>query len=104
MVRKPDDGKNRKIRAYLIQGNNDPKIFYCNRRNRGNISSNIGHLYADGEHYLVTNADLNFKINDLVRLSDTQTLTIEDIEENLIENDNNGLRGNPRYEKVLLVK
>lgn len=104
-VRRFDNPRNRVIKAYLYRPNQQQKIFYCREQIIKTITNPMGDLMGDGERFLITNSDLNFKQNDFVKINgETKTFTIEGVTEEIDENDKNSLRGKARYEKRLHVK
>lgn len=104
-VRRPDNPMNRVIRAYLYRNDNQPRVFYCREQVIKNITNPLGDMMSDGERYLVTTSDIDFKPNDFVKVAtEQQMLTIESVTYEIDHNDNNSLRGKPRYEKTLHVK
>jgi len=104
-VRRPDNPQNRIIRCYLHRPNQQPKLFYAREEVMKNITNPMGDLMPDGQRYLVTSSDLDFQMNDYVKVAtEKQMMTIEEVMAEIDANSNNGLRGNPRYNKRLLVK
>lgn len=104
-VRRPDNPNNRAVKCYLLRPNQQAKLFYAREEVLKNITNPMGDLMPDGERHLVTSSDLDFQMNDYVRVAtEKQTLTIEEVIAEIDSISNNGLRGNPRYQKRLLVK
>lgn len=104
-IRRPDNPMNRVIKAHLHRPNAQPQLFYCRETVIKNITNPMGDLMPDGERYLITTSDLDFKPNDFIKVrSEEKMLTIEHITYEVDHNDNNSLRGQPRYEKRLHVK
>lgn len=104
MVRKNDKSQFRKIPCYLIKGNTPKKLFYASEHKTRNISEAIGMQMSDNFRILKTMSNLEFTINDRVEITDDKVLLIEDVNEELLEDDNNSLRGKPRYVKVLTIR
>lgn len=89
------------IKAYLIRGNNE-WAFWCSERFQRNISVEIGQPFNNGDRTLITEANLEFRINDKVKISGEELL-IDDIQHELKTNKN-AMRGAPSYIKTLLVR
>ena len=104
MVRKQDKPEFRKIKCYLIQGNIPKKLFYAWEQRTQNITTEIGQQMSNGFRTLRTYSDYNFNVNDQVQVMGDKLLTIRDVGMEVIEEDNNSLRGKPRYAKVLLIR
>lgn len=104
-VRKPDNPMNRVLKAYLHRPNAQPKLFYCRENVVKNITSPMGNIMSDSERFIITTSDLDFKPNDFIKFPNEQKmLTVEHVSIEVDHNDNNSLRGKPRYEKTLHVK
>lgn len=104
-VRRPDNPRNRVIRAHLHRPNAQPQMFFCREEVIKNITNPMGDLMSDGERFLMTSSDLDFKPNDFIKVgTEGQMLTVEHVTYEVDANDNNSLRGKPRYEKRLHVK
>lgn len=104
MVRKNDKSQFRKLKCYLLKGDSQKKLFYATKHQTKNISESIGMQMSDSFRILETMSDLNFSLNDRVEIVGDKILLIEDVNEKLIEEDNNSLRGVPRYSKVLTLR
>ena len=92
---------NQKVKAYLVRGIRE-NAFWCNDSFQRNISVEFGQPKADGDRVLITESNLDFRINDQVKING-QLLLIESINYTLKENKNS-LRGAPSYFKQLGVK
>lgn len=92
---------NQMIKAYLVRGTNQ-WAFWCSERYQKNISSEIGTPFNNGDRTLTTEAPLEFRINDKVKINGDELL-IDDIQYELKRNKN-ALRGAPSYIKTLLVR
>ena len=104
MVRKQDKPEHRKIPCYLFQGNTPKKLFYAWEQRTNNITTEIGQQMSNGFRTLRTSSTLDFTVNDQVQIYGDKKLTIRDVGMEPVEDDNNSLRGKPRYEKVLLIR
>lgn len=91
---------NQMVKAYLVRANNE-SAFYCRDRYQKTISTTIGQPYNDGQRTLVTESNLEFRINDRVRIQGDDLL-INDIQYEMKTNKN-ALRGAPSYIKTLVV-
>lgn len=89
------------IKAYLIRGNNE-WAFWCSERFQRNTSVEIGQPFANGDRTLITEANVEFRINDKVKINGEELL-IDDIQYELKTNKN-AMRGAPSYIKTLLVR
>ncbi len=104
-IRRPDNPNNRMIKCHLHRPNQQPKLFYAREEVIKNITNPMGDLMPDGQRYLVTSSDLDFQMNDYVQVAtEKQMLMVEEVISEIDVISNNGLRGNPRYTKRLLVK
>ena len=107
-VRKFETRLTRQVKAYLVQGNNQPILFFCSPRNLKNIVNEIGQPMADGLSQLLTVADLPFRIGDEV-IIDGDSMVIETIQQEIWTGtfgniqDKNALRGKVRYLTTLTV-
>lgn len=104
-VRRPDNPMNRVIKAHLHRPNRKPEVFYCREEVIKNITNPMGDIMSDGERFLMTSSDIDFYPNDFIKVgTENQMLTVESVTYEIDHNDNNSLRGKPRYEKRLHVK
>ena len=104
MVRKNDKTEFRRIPCYWYSGNMPKKLFYAQVQETQNVTTEIGQQMSNGFKTLHTYSDYNFKVNDQVEVMGDKKLMIRDIGQTIIEEDNNGLRGKPRYAKTLLIR
>jgi len=91
---------NQMVKAYLVRANQE-WAFWCKDSYVKNISTTIGQPYNDGQRTLVTESNLEFRINDRVRIQGDDLL-INDIQYEMKTNKN-ALRGAPSYIKTLVV-
>jgi len=91
---------NQMVKAYLVRANKE-WAFWCRDNYVKNISTTIGQPYHDGQRTLVTESNLEFRINDRVRIQGDDLL-INDINYDMKDNKN-ALRGAPSYIKTLVV-
>jgi uncharacterized Zn finger protein len=93
--------ENQRVKAYLVRGIRE-NAFWCNDSYQKTISTDFGQPRTDGERVLITESNLDFRINDQVKING-ELLLIESINFTLKTN-RNSLRGAPSYIKRLGVK
>lgn len=103
-MRKPRS-KRYLIKAYYIQ-NDIEKVFYCKETKIKNITNEMGASMpmSNGERMLETDSNLDFKMNQSVRIGN-ETLLIQNEPGSIVDDkDLNLMRGKPDYITTLLVR
>lgn len=92
---------NQMIKATLQRGTNE-WAFWCREDFEKSISIEIGQPIHNGSRSLVTESNLEFRLNDKVIING-ENLLIDDIQHEL-KGNKNALRGAPSYIKRLVVR
>ena len=92
------------LKAYYIE-NDTTKLFYCKENKIRNISNEMGASMpmSNGERMLETDSNIEFKINQSVKIGN-ETLLIQNTNGNIDPKDLNSMRGKPKYIQTLLVR
>jgi len=103
MIRKPRNQRYT-IKATYIQ-NDKEYIFYCKENKIKNLTNEMGASMpmSNGERMLETDSNLDFKINQSVKIGNDIPL-IQQINANVDSKDLNSMRGKPYYITTLLVR
>lgn len=102
-MRKPRNQRY-KLKAYYIQ-NDTEKVFWCKENKMKNLTNEMGASMplSNGERLLETDSQLDFKINQSVKIGNDKVL-IQDVNANIDSSDLNSMRGVPKYITTLLVR
>ena len=103
MIRKPRNNKYR-LKAYYIE-NDIERVFWCKENKINNITNEMGASMplSNGERLLETDSQLDFEINQSVRIGN-DTVLIQDYNGMIDDKDLNSMRGVPKYITRLLVR
>jgi hypothetical protein len=102
-MRKPRNTQYR-LKAYYIE-NGIEKLFWCKENKIRNITNEMGASLpmANGERMLETDTNIEFKINQNVRIGN-ETLLVQSSNGNIDLDDLNSMRNKPDYIQFVLVK